>query len=324
MKLYAKENITEPVEAMSRTGRFVHSYIITGDKGAGKKTAAKYIAMQLLCDNKNACGTCRQCRRILKDQHPDLITVEKEGRIYTVNDVRSKVVEDSFVSPNDCDRKVYLLPDCEGWTDASQDALLKITEDPPETAYFIFTAVNRSFFLPTLISRSMTMEVHEADRESCAEALRGYREENGKNFTDEQIAEAVSAFGGNIGKCIDLLEGDNKLMKAAEAVRKLANAAAERDEYTLAAVLNGISSDRNEMRDALEMLARVIRDSAVIKSGGSGIIGCAYEGSRKMAERIPQARLLAMYDAVCEASYRCSRYCNAAAEAAVLAGRMAG
>ena len=58
MKLYSKENAVKPIEAMSRSGRFVHSYILTGEKGTGKKTFARYIAMQLLCDNHNACGEC--------------------------------------------------------------------------------------------------------------------------------------------------------------------------------------------------------------------------------------------------------------------------
>lgn len=322
MKLYSKRSVTEPISAMSRTGRFVHSYIITGDEGVGKKTAAKYIAMQLLCDNKNACGSCRQCSRIIRGQHPDFITVEKEGRIYTVNDIRTKVVDDSYTAPNDCDRKVYLLPDCEGWTDASQDALLKITEDPPETAYFIFTARNRSFFLPTLISRSMVIDISEADRESCAQALRDHSAENSSGFTEEKIAEATSAFGGNIGRCIDFLEGNDKLMKAAEAVRSSVDAIIARDEYTLAVILNSISSDRSEMRDMLEMLARALRDGAVIKSGGKDTVGCTAAGSAKMAERISVSRLLSMYDAVCEASYRCTRNCNTAAAAAVLAGKL--
>ena len=45
MKLYSKQTLSVPLAAMSESGRFVHSYIITGEKGAGKKTAAKYTAM---------------------------------------------------------------------------------------------------------------------------------------------------------------------------------------------------------------------------------------------------------------------------------------
>ena len=318
MKLYSKENAVKPIEAMSRSGRFVHSYILTGEKGTGKKTFARYIAMQLLCDNHNACGECHQCSRVLRGQHPDFIEVMREnGKVnYSVEDIRTKVVADSFISPNDCERKVYLLTDCEGWQDSCQDALLKITEDPPDAAYFIFTAANKNSFLPTLISRSMTIELHEADKESCKEALRD------KGYSEEDISRAVDSFGGNIGNCIDFLEGDNDLIKSAEAVKKAMDAIVRRDEYALAAILGSISSKREEMRKTLEMLARSIRDGAAVRNGGKDTVSCTEGSSRKLAERFSTGRILAMYDAVCEASYRCTANCNAQAAAAVLAGKL--
>ncbi|MGN1102321.1 MAG: hypothetical protein ACI4RG_09025, partial [Huintestinicola sp.] len=109
MKLYSKENALRPIEAMSRSGRFVHSYILTGEKGVGKRTFARYIAMQLLCENHTACGECRQCSRVLRGQHPDFIEVTRDsGKVnYSVDDIRDKVVADSYISPNDCERKVY-------------------------------------------------------------------------------------------------------------------------------------------------------------------------------------------------------------------------
>lgn len=317
MKLYSKQFLERPVRAMAKSGRFVHSYIITGEKGTGKKTAAKYIAMSLLCDENNACGECRQCRRVLSGQHPDFITVPKDGRIYSVGTVRERVVGDSYTAPNDCNRKVYFLPDCDGWTDASQDALLKITEDPPDAAYFIFTAVNKSSFLPTLISRSMVFELPEAGREECAEALRGM----GK-YSEEQITGAVERFGGNIGRCVDFLEGDADLAGSAEAVKNAAEAIIAGDEYTLAAVLCRAAASREEMRSVLEMLSRIIRDAAAHRSGGSDFLGSSVTAAARMAERIPVSRLLSMYDAVCEASYRCTRNCNAQIAAAALCGKL--
>ena len=317
MKLYSKECIERPVSAMAKSGRFVHSYIITGEKGTGKKVAAKYIAMQLLCENHKACGQCRQCRRVLNGQHPDFITVEKSGRIYTINDVRTKVVDDSYTAPNDCERKVYFLPDCEGWMDAAQDALLKITEDPPDTAYFIFTAVNKNSFLPTLISRSMTLDVPEATRENCAQALR----DTGK-YTEEQISEAVGSFGGNIGRCMDFLDGDADLKKSADAVKKAVEAMITGDEYSLAVTLNSAASSREEMRSVLEMLSRVVRDAAAARYGSKTFLGCSAGGAMRMSERISSGRLIAMYDAICEASYRCTRNCNAQVAAAVLSGKL--
>ena len=70
MKLYSKENAVKPIEAMSRSGRFVHSYILTGEKGTGKKTFARYIAMQLLCDKygNTICLGERECSVQRKNQ----------------------------------------------------------------------------------------------------------------------------------------------------------------------------------------------------------------------------------------------------------------
>ena len=319
MKLYSKDNIVAPLKAMAANERFVHSYILTGEKGVGKKVCARYIAMQLLCDNGNACGECRQCRRVLKGQHPDFIVVEKSGKSYPVSVVREKVVNDSFTVPNDCERKVYFLYDCDGWNDAAQNALLKVTEDPPDTAYFIFSAMSRDSFLTTLISRSMVIEVPEADKDSCMQALGDM-----EKYSEEQIADAVSCFGGNIGRCIDYLEGDKALKKAADTVRSAVEAIISKDEYKLAAVLNSVAGSRDEMRYTLEMLAKALRDSACAANGSSELLGCAPELSRRLGSRAVSGKLLKMYDAVCEASERCTQNCNAAAAAAVLAGKLCG
>ncbi len=336
MTLYSKESVIAPCKAMSRTGRFVHSFLITGAQGVGKKVAARYLAMSLLCSAKSPdnepCGVCRECDRILRGQHPDFIEVEKSGVSFSVNDIREKVVADCCTPPNDCDRKVYLLADCDGWTDAAQDALLKITEDPPDYGYFIFTARIREVFLPTLISRSMTMEVHEADTRECEAALRerGNSSTKKKEFTEENISRAAKIFGGNIGCAIEYIEGSGKFAKMAEMAMEAARAIAGRNEYALAAALTSASGNREEMRTMLEMLSRVIRDSAAARvfsgkdgrSADNGFIGCAREESLQIAEFAGSARLNEMYEAIREASYLCTRNCSGAAVASVLTGKL--
>ena len=337
MTLYSKESVAAPCKAMSRTGRFVHSFLITGAQGTGKKVAARYLAMSLLCSAKSPenepCGVCRECSRILRGQHPDFIEVEKSGVSFSVNDIREKVVADCYIPPNDCDRKVYLLADCDGWTDAAQDALLKITEDPPDYGYFIFTAKIREVFLPTLISRSMTMEVHEAGIAECEAALREHSlfSPKKKEFTEENISRAAKIFGGNIGCAIEYLEGSGKLAKAADTAMEAARAIAQRNEYALAAALTSASGNREEMRTVLEMLSRVIRDSAAARAfSGKGdrntdnarFIGCAREESLQIAEFAGYTKLNEMYEAIREASYLCTRNCSGAAVASVLTGRL--
>ena len=318
MKLYSKASVTAPLAAMSESGRFVHSYIITGPKGAGKKTAAVYTAMMLLCSDVHdgmPCGVCRDCRRVMKNEHPDFIIVERSKKSYSVDDMR-RIVTDAYVSPNDCDRKVYLLADCGGWSDAAQAAMLKITEDPPDPVYFIFTAESLSDFLPTLISRSMPSEVSPADRESCIAAL----SERVPDRDEAELAGAAAAFCGNIGKCIEYLDGNEKLMKNVARVRELSRAAASGSEYTALRVLSEVK-DRDDLKELLGMFAAVIRDAAAQKAGSDVRISCDAGGAAMMAS-ISAQRLTDMYDEVMKISYACGLNVNTDAAAAVLAGKM--
>ncbi|MCC8042480.1 MAG: hypothetical protein LIO69_03040 [Oscillospiraceae bacterium] len=318
IKLYSKDAVVRTMTAMQRTGRFAHTYILTGDKGFGKKTSALYIAMSLLCDNGNACGECCQCRRILSGQHPDVIIPEKDKRskIYTVDLIREKVVADAIISPNDCDRKVYILPDCEDWKDASQDALLKVTEEPPPSVYFIFTARNKGIFLPTLISRAMCIEIPEADRESCRECLADL----GK-YSDEQIKQAVNAFGGNIGGCIGYLDGDEELTHMARSAERAALDIAGRNEYDMLAVLTEFSSDRENLRQLLGMIIKIVRDgSAMQVKGDTDLLGCSEKAVNALTNSLSAERLTAIYKELCRVSEMCTMNVNAAVAAAMLAG----
>ena len=320
MKLYSKASVTVPLAAMSASGRFVHSYMLTGPKGVGKKTAAVYTAMLLLCGNVRdgkPCGECRDCRRVMKNEHPDFIVAERSKKNYSVDDMR-RIVTDAYVSPNDCDRKVYLIPDCSGWSDAAQAAMLKITEDPPDPVYFIFTSESLSDFLPTLISRSMPSEIVTADRESCMEALR----ERFPDKPDDELDNAAEAFCGNIGRCIEYLDGNEKLMKNVSRVRQLTRAAASADEYGALKVLSELK-DRDDLKELLGMFAAVIRDAAAQKSGSDVRISCDVSGAA-MLSAMPVGRLTDIYDEVMRISSACALNVNTDAAAAVLAGKIIG
>lgn len=84
IKLWSKDSFVSALESMKRNGRMAHAFLLTGEKGVGKKTAADYIAMTLLCERGGdvPCGECRHCRRILENIHPDVIRPEKSGGAY--------------------------------------------------------------------------------------------------------------------------------------------------------------------------------------------------------------------------------------------------
>ncbi len=309
MKLYAKNNILHTVTAMKRSGRFAHSFLLTGEKGSGRTSAAKYIAMALLCNSSDAdglpCGVCRNCRRIEEGTHPDVIIPEGGGKTgsYTAASIRA-LIADAYILPNDGEEKVYIIRDAEKLRAVCQNILLKIIEEPPDHVYFILTASDKSELLPTVLSRMTVLGIPECSRSECHKALADMG-----SFSDEDTELAVSAYGGNIGKCTDFLNGgDSRSMY--DLVIRIADGMIASDKYT---VLKELSSctDRNKFRCVLEMLDRILRDSLVINMVDSDkLTGCSEKAAAALSSRTGTEKTLAVHDKLIEAENSCSASMN--------------
>lgn len=259
-KIYGNEFLKETFKSMCKSGRLPHGFIIYGEKGLGKKTAALYMAKTLLCEKGGVlpCNDCRSCRNIDKGIHPDLIFPEQSGKLmtYSVETCR-KVCSDSIIAPNNGRRKVYLFKDADHIQIPAQNSLLKLIEEPPDFVYFIFTAVSKDSFLSTILSRIVSIGVSQCSDDECAAvlAVRGY--------DSSQIQKAMGVFCGNIGMCIQYLEDEN-LQSIAELTKKAANSIINRDEYGLLTVFSSdVLKDRSNAAVFLEMFDKVIRDAAV-------------------------------------------------------------
>lgn len=322
MNLYSKKHITDAVSAMKRSGRTAHGFLLTGEKGVGKKTTALYIAKTLMCERCEdgvPCGSCRHCRRIDEGTHPDVILPERTGKamIYGVPTVQ-KIYSDAYILPNDCDSKVYIFADSENMTALAQNILLKLIEEPPDYAYFIFTASSRSAFLPTVLSRIITFGVPECSEGECRSAL-----EEKEKYSAEQIEDALEAFHGNIGACLDYLEGGDsaELVKHCRAV---AECIINGDEYGLNKALHDVGENRERFAAVLGMTDKVIRDACVIRLEGerAELTGCFRSGAERLAERISFRRAQNIHELLGKYTDYCGSNVNVAAAAASLSGML--
>ena len=113
-KIYGNRFFLDTVRGMFSSGRIAHSFLIYGEKGLGKKTAADYLAAAILCEKQNGipCGECRSCRNAAGKVHPDIIYPEHSGKLstYTVETCR-RVCADSYIAPNNGNAKVYIFSD---------------------------------------------------------------------------------------------------------------------------------------------------------------------------------------------------------------------
>lgn len=153
-------------EAAAR-GTLPHAMLFTGP--GDRLAAARFAAMALECQGTGRpCGECPACRKVLEDIHPDVVTVRDEAHKNISVDVVRSIRSDAHICPNEGERKVYLFPDCALLTEQDQDVLLKVVEEGPPYAAFLFCAENAAVVRQTLRSRCVERKLPPAGR--CAAA----------------------------------------------------------------------------------------------------------------------------------------------------------
>jgi DNA polymerase III delta prime subunit len=105
---------------------------------------------------------CAACRKVLRDIHPDVLTVRDDEHRDMAVDVVRAARTDAYIRPNEGARKIYLFPDCGVVTERDQNVLLKIVEEGPPYAAFLFCAENPAVVLPTLRSRCVELKLRPA------------------------------------------------------------------------------------------------------------------------------------------------------------------
>lgn len=147
------------IRAAVQNGRLSHAVILAGE--GDKVQAARYIAAAHLCraDSGRPCLQCNACRKVLDRIHPDVTEVQdnerKELPVETIRALR----QDAYIRPNEGERKVYLFTDCAQLNERDQNVLLKIVEEGPPYAAFVFCADAVHALLPTIRSRCVELRM---------------------------------------------------------------------------------------------------------------------------------------------------------------------
>lgn len=150
---YLKERLQNLIQ--ERT--FPRFSILVGPKGSGKKTLANWIITKIV--RQEALSYSQVC--------PDV-------KIDTIR----QIIENAYktISTN-----IYVIPDADEMSNAAKNALLKVTEEPPNNAYFIMTLEDENNTLETIRSRGT---VFHMDRYTPDEILE-YCGDNHFNEDDE-------------------------------------------------------------------------------------------------------------------------------------------
>ena len=159
---FASDPIARRIREAASRGTLSHALLFSGSGDLG--AAAQYAAAAMECQSgQKPCGTCSACRKVFSGIHPDVITVRDEAHKNLSVDTIRQIRSDAYIRPNEGSRKVYIFPDCTILTEQDQNVLLKIVEEGPPYAAFLFCAENASVVLQTVRSRCVELKLHPAE-----------------------------------------------------------------------------------------------------------------------------------------------------------------
>lgn len=295
---YGNADVKNAIQRMIKNKKLTHSFVITGDKGLGKKTSARYIGASILCHNNNdgtPCMKCKSCKMIYHGGHPDYIEIKPSGKSggYLLDKDLRPVVSDAYIKPNESQYKVVVISDMDATQQSSQNVLLKVVEEPPAHMVIIMTACSREYFLPTILSRVTHLKVYPLDKEELRLAV-------GKKCTDfdeNKFEKAYEAVGGNVGKCIEFIDG-KQLSTAVSLTAKICECICDKDEYALMYTLYKAGEDKKLFVDVLMLLSNVMRDCAVKRSGGSSLtmLSCCKEETSQLALKLSPRKAVLIFE----------------------------
>jgi DNA polymerase-3 subunit delta' len=170
-----------------------HAYLLAGPEGGGKQLGARAFAAALLC-KEGGCGTCRDCRLALEDQHPNEVVVEPEGRDIHVDTVRAEVWHPAYRTAPEPGRKVFLIREADRLNPAAADVLLKVLEEPPADAVLMLLSARPDELPETVVSRCHVVSFLPLSEEFIVRSLT----EEGADPSRAAIAARLS--GGNLGR----------------------------------------------------------------------------------------------------------------------------
>ena len=222
-------------------GKMPHAYIFAGIEGVGKYKTACEWAKLLLCEDvvtegdfADSCGRCESCRSFEAGSHPDFNLVYKELKQYTKNNkdkttplelpidvIREFLIEKVSGRPGLSKRRVFVVSEAEKLNNSSQNAMMKVLEEPPAYCCIILLCTRMEKLLPTTKSRCRMIRFSHIDEDKIIEKLQQMG--TGKN----QAQYFARLAQGSLGRGCQLAELELADANLYETKKELINSLAD-------------------------------------------------------------------------------------------------
>jgi DNA polymerase-3 subunit delta' len=291
-----------------RAGRFPHSLILAGPRGAGKYKLALMIAQAVNClEPKETdglpdfCGRCRNCERIgaaanlddriaeaieardelretdkretriLIQTHPDVLIVPPDPPqlLIKLGQVRQVIHAAYYRPPVEAHRSFTIFTSSSFMKEAA-NSLLKVLEEPPDHTTLILLTENPQELLPTIRSRALIYRLGALPAEELETILEAKRPE----MKTKERALIARLAEGAVGRALTL-DPNTYLSSRQDALILLRTVLAEPDYSQLFKVTEtyrGGAEGQEKTINLLRTLGSLLEDILLVAAGSAGLI----------------------------------------------------
>ncbi len=237
----------------AKSGIFSHAYIVDGADGVGKYDFALECARAIVCSEPNKpCGYCQGCKKVLSGNHPDIHVIGRE-KAALIDDVR-RLIGRASLKPNDSEKQVFIICNANKLRSESQNALLKLFEEPPASVVIFMLTESRSSLLPTVLSRGQRIHLDGLHDIEVEERLR----EKYPSAKNADIASAVSVACGNYGVAEKYLSKESVTLR--DKAENLLLLALDKKNYELTSALITPKYKRDQLRAIVNELVTLTNE----------------------------------------------------------------
>lgn len=206
-------------------GKLAHAYLfIDLDEGRAVLTA-QWLACAANCLGKNKPdGICRNCKRILAGNFPDVLRIKPQGQSLSIKQIRPLKAE-LAKSPTESQVRFFIIEQAEKLTLSAANALLNLLEEPVAPVVTILIANNADQILPTVRSRVQVLNFEQEQLAASPQAdllAAGMSQAEIDSVTDQSALKKASQ-----DLYQEIVQGNNLALVTAHELNQLAKGPAD-------------------------------------------------------------------------------------------------
>lgn len=292
--------------------RLPHTLLLQGEAGLGKRTLAQILARAAVCTCEDRdlapCGVCPACIRAKAGSHPDIRIVTGSGKSNTISVASvDEVIRDAYKKPEEADINVYCIFAENPMPEITQNKLLKVIEEPPTGALFIFTVLSADALLPTIRSRAQIFTVRRRRKAKRRLTCRIRPACPWRKLKSLHLCTAATS-----AECFRTAKTAGAA-KAEQMAEDIANALVSGTEHDLLAATAPLIKDKPLFPESMERLQLLLRDACLLKNNVNVQVP-----AREVCDKLRRKLSLKALMALCEMTAKYTEYWRRNANMALL------